>query len=86
MLAEKLESLLHRAYHLQEDFGSGLPADSVLADFGETQFENAIVEDCLFFYLIKNNSNKKVNIIDKVNDCCLIRGSQKLCPNSHPNS
>uniref|UniRef100_A0A3P9I517 Mitoguardin 2 n=1 Tax=Oryzias latipes TaxID=8090 RepID=A0A3P9I517_ORYLA len=34
VLAEKLESLLHRAYHLQEDFGSGLPADSVLADFG----------------------------------------------------
>uniref|UniRef100_A0A3P9M144 Mitoguardin 2 n=1 Tax=Oryzias latipes TaxID=8090 RepID=A0A3P9M144_ORYLA len=33
VLAEKLESLLHRAYHLQEDFGSGLPADSVLADF-----------------------------------------------------
>uniref|UniRef100_A0A8C7YHL2 Mitoguardin 2 n=1 Tax=Oryzias sinensis TaxID=183150 RepID=A0A8C7YHL2_9TELE len=47
VLAEKLESLLHRAYHLQEDFGSGLPADSVLADFGETQFESAIVEDCL---------------------------------------
>ncbi|XP_060790993.1 mitoguardin 2 [Neoarius graeffei] len=30
--AEKLESLLHRAYHLQEDFGSTIPADSLLAD------------------------------------------------------
>uniref|UniRef100_A0A8C9ZJ59 Mitoguardin 2 n=1 Tax=Sander lucioperca TaxID=283035 RepID=A0A8C9ZJ59_SANLU len=32
--AEKLETLLHRAYHLQEDFGSSIPTDSVLADFG----------------------------------------------------
>ncbi|XP_056147088.1 mitoguardin 2 [Lampris incognitus] len=31
--AEKLESLLHRAYHLQEDFGSTIPPDSLLADF-----------------------------------------------------
>ncbi|CAG5867664.1 mitoguardin 2 isoform 2-T2 [Menidia menidia] len=31
--AEKLETLLHRAYHLQEDFGSSIPAESVLADF-----------------------------------------------------
>ncbi|KAF1377721.1 hypothetical protein PFLUV_G00203680 [Perca fluviatilis] len=31
--AEKLETLLHRAYHLQEDFGSSIPTDSVLADF-----------------------------------------------------
>ncbi|XP_062867976.1 mitoguardin 2 [Trichomycterus rosablanca] len=31
--AEKLESLLHRAYHLQEDFGTTIPADSLLADF-----------------------------------------------------
>ncbi|XP_036443425.1 mitoguardin 2 [Colossoma macropomum] len=30
--AEKLESLLHRAYHLQEDFGSTIPPDSLLAD------------------------------------------------------
>lgn len=30
--AEKLEFLLHRAYHLQEDFGSTIPADSLLAD------------------------------------------------------
>ncbi|XP_053334628.1 mitoguardin 2 [Clarias gariepinus] len=30
--AEKLESLLHRAYHLQEDFGSTIPAESLLAD------------------------------------------------------
>ncbi|XP_030624984.1 mitoguardin 2 isoform X2 [Chanos chanos] len=30
--AEKLESLLHRAYHLQEDFGSSIPPDSLLAD------------------------------------------------------
>lgn len=33
MFAEKLETLLHRAYHLQEDFGSTIPTDSVLADF-----------------------------------------------------
>lgn len=33
MFAEKLESLLHRAYHLQEDFGSSIPTESVLADF-----------------------------------------------------
>uniref|UniRef100_A0A672RWS4 Mitoguardin 2 n=2 Tax=Sinocyclocheilus grahami TaxID=75366 RepID=A0A672RWS4_SINGR len=30
--AEKLESLLHRAYHLQEDFGSTIQPDSLLAD------------------------------------------------------
>ncbi|XP_059381793.1 mitoguardin 2 [Carassius carassius] len=30
--AEKLESLLHRAYHLQEDFGSTIPPDSLLAE------------------------------------------------------
>lgn len=35
MFAEKLETLLHRAYHLQEDFGSSIPADNVLADFGK---------------------------------------------------
>ena len=33
--AEKLESLLHRAYHLQEEFGSTFPSDSVLLDLGE---------------------------------------------------
>ncbi|KAG7498430.1 mitoguardin 2 [Solea senegalensis] len=33
VFAEKLETLLHRAYHLQEDFGSTIPTDSVLADF-----------------------------------------------------
>ncbi|TKS84767.1 Mitoguardin 2 [Collichthys lucidus] len=33
VFAEKLETLLHRAYHLQEDFGSSVPTDSVLADF-----------------------------------------------------
>uniref|UniRef100_A0AAR2LH06 Mitoguardin 2 n=1 Tax=Pygocentrus nattereri TaxID=42514 RepID=A0AAR2LH06_PYGNA len=32
--AEKLEFLLHRAYHLQEDFGSTIPPDSLLADLG----------------------------------------------------
>ncbi|XP_060929374.1 mitoguardin 2 [Limanda limanda] len=31
--ADKLETLLHKAYHLQEDFGSTIPTDSVLADF-----------------------------------------------------
>ncbi|XP_076842424.1 mitoguardin 2 [Brachyhypopomus gauderio] len=30
--AEKLECLLHRAYHLQEDFGSTIPPDSLLTD------------------------------------------------------
>ncbi|NXG48433.1 MIGA2 protein, partial [Psilopogon haemacephalus] len=34
--AEKLESLLHRAYHLQEEFGSSLPADSLLLDLERT--------------------------------------------------
>ncbi|KAF7655238.1 hypothetical protein LDENG_00058970 [Lucifuga dentata] len=33
VFAEKLETLLHRAYHLQEDFGSTVPTDSLLADF-----------------------------------------------------
>lgn len=33
VFAEKLETLLHKAYHLQEDFGSSIPTDSVLADF-----------------------------------------------------
>ncbi|KFU90629.1 Protein FAM73B, partial [Chaetura pelagica] len=34
--AEKLESLLHQAYHLQEEFGSSLPSDSVLLDLEKT--------------------------------------------------
>ncbi|KFW77260.1 Protein FAM73B, partial [Manacus vitellinus] len=34
--AEKLESLLHRAYHLQEEFGSSLPSDSILLDLEKT--------------------------------------------------
>ncbi|NP_116198.3 mitoguardin 2 isoform 1 [Homo sapiens] len=34
--AEKLESLLHRAYHLQEEFGSTFPADSMLLDLERT--------------------------------------------------
>ncbi|NWI92792.1 MIGA2 protein, partial [Pitta sordida] len=34
--AEKLESLLHRAYHLQEEFGSSLPSDSLLLDLEKT--------------------------------------------------
>uniref|UniRef100_A0A3Q3SM53 Mitoguardin 2 n=1 Tax=Mastacembelus armatus TaxID=205130 RepID=A0A3Q3SM53_9TELE len=33
VFADKLETLLHRAYHLQEDFGSRIPTDTVLADF-----------------------------------------------------
>ncbi|KAL4617415.1 mitoguardin-2 isoform X1 [Arapaima gigas] len=33
VFAEKLETLLHRAYHLQEDFGTTIPPDSLLADF-----------------------------------------------------
>ncbi|XP_074546871.1 mitoguardin 2 isoform X3 [Halichoeres trimaculatus] len=36
VFADKLETLLHRAYHLQEDFGSSIPTDSVLADFVES--------------------------------------------------
>uniref|UniRef100_A0A3Q3VW79 Mitoguardin 2 n=1 Tax=Mola mola TaxID=94237 RepID=A0A3Q3VW79_MOLML len=39
VFAEKLETLLHRAYHLQEDFGSSIPTDSVLADFGKSHVE-----------------------------------------------
>lgn len=39
MFADKLETLLHRAYHLQEDFGSSIPTDSVLADFGKREEE-----------------------------------------------
>ncbi|KAM6182498.1 mitoguardin 2 [Erethizon dorsatum] len=34
--AEKLELLLHRAYHLQEEFGPTFPADSVLLDLERT--------------------------------------------------
>ncbi|XP_066466719.1 mitoguardin 2 isoform X1 [Tiliqua scincoides] len=34
--AEKLEFLLHRAYNLQEEFGSTLPADSMLLDLERT--------------------------------------------------
>ncbi|NWS72176.1 MIGA2 protein, partial [Crotophaga sulcirostris] len=34
--AEKLESLLDRAYHLQEQFGSSLPSDSMLLDLERT--------------------------------------------------
>ncbi|TRY95071.1 hypothetical protein DNTS_004699 [Danionella cerebrum] len=30
--AEKLETLLHQAYHLQEDFGSSIPPESLIAD------------------------------------------------------
>lgn len=37
--AEKLESLLHRAYHLQEEFGSTLPSDSMLLDLGKWDLE-----------------------------------------------
>ncbi|CAN9504437.1 unnamed protein product [Ophioblennius macclurei] len=37
VFAEKLETLLHRAYHLQEDFGSTIPTESVLADFAESE-------------------------------------------------
>ncbi|XP_007194589.2 mitoguardin 2 isoform X2 [Balaenoptera acutorostrata] len=34
--AEKLESLLNRAYHLQEEFGSTFPADNMLLDLERT--------------------------------------------------
>ncbi|XP_006983480.2 mitoguardin 2 isoform X2 [Peromyscus maniculatus bairdii] len=34
--AEKLESLLHQAYHLQEEFGSTFPSDSMLLDLERT--------------------------------------------------
>uniref|UniRef100_A0A8C9AF73 Mitoguardin 2 n=1 Tax=Prolemur simus TaxID=1328070 RepID=A0A8C9AF73_PROSS len=34
--AEKLESLLHRAYHLQEEFGSTFPPDGALLDLERT--------------------------------------------------
>lgn len=42
VFAEKLETLLHRAYHLQEDFGSTIPTESVLEDFGEPRVELTI--------------------------------------------
>lgn len=32
-----MESLLHRAYHLQEEFGSTFPSDSMLLDLGEQE-------------------------------------------------
>ncbi|XP_075416780.1 mitoguardin 2 isoform X2 [Tenrec ecaudatus] len=34
--AERLESLLHRAYHLQEEFGTSFPPDSMLLDLERT--------------------------------------------------
>ncbi|XP_014637729.1 PREDICTED: protein FAM73B [Ceratotherium simum simum] len=34
--AEKLEALLHRAYHLQEEFGPTFPSDSMLLDLERT--------------------------------------------------
>lgn len=34
VFAEKLETLLHWAYYLQEDFGTTIPPDSLLTDFG----------------------------------------------------
>ncbi|XP_051022157.1 mitoguardin 2 isoform X2 [Acomys russatus] len=34
--AEKLESLLHRAYHLQEEFGSTFPSEGMLLDLERT--------------------------------------------------
>lgn len=34
--AEKLEALLHRAYHLQEEFGASFPTDSMLLDLERT--------------------------------------------------
>lgn len=40
--AEKLESLLHRAYHLQEEFGSTFPSDSLLLDLGERPPQAAV--------------------------------------------
>ena len=49
MFAEKLETLLHRAYHLQEDFGSSIPTDSVLADFGNRRVK--LLYDLNTFYV-----------------------------------
>ncbi|XP_037121818.1 mitoguardin 2 isoform X1 [Syngnathus acus] len=37
VFADKLETLLHRAYHLQEDFGGSIPTESLLADFVESE-------------------------------------------------
>ncbi|XP_049594299.1 mitoguardin 2 isoform X1 [Syngnathus scovelli] len=37
VFADKLETLLHRAYHLQEDFGGSIPSESLLADFVESE-------------------------------------------------
>uniref|UniRef100_A0A671WAJ8 Mitoguardin 2 n=1 Tax=Sparus aurata TaxID=8175 RepID=A0A671WAJ8_SPAAU len=43
VFADKLETLLHRAYHLQEDFGSTIPTDSVLADFEGVGSEGTLI-------------------------------------------
>lgn len=56
--AQKLESLLHRAYNLQEDFGSTIPPDSLLADLGmwshtHTHRQNKQIEhSCLCFMIL----------------------------------
>lgn len=49
--AEKLESLLHRAYHLQEEFGSSLPSDSVLLDLGRASGCSKMPVSCLLLCL-----------------------------------
>lgn len=49
--AEKLESLLHRAYHLQEEFGSSLPSDSVLLDLGRAPGCSKMPISCLVLRL-----------------------------------
>ncbi|XP_014111805.1 PREDICTED: protein FAM73B isoform X1 [Pseudopodoces humilis] len=49
--AEKLESLLHRAYHLQEEFGSSLPSDSVLLDLGRAPSCSKMPISCLVLCL-----------------------------------
>uniref|UniRef100_A0A7N9AU70 Mitoguardin 2 n=1 Tax=Mastacembelus armatus TaxID=205130 RepID=A0A7N9AU70_9TELE len=43
VFADKLETLLHRAYHLQEDFGSRIPTDTVLADFGKSHMHSYLI-------------------------------------------
>lgn len=42
--AEKLEALLHRAYNMQEEFGTSIPSDIMLMEFGALMFPVADAE------------------------------------------
>ncbi|XP_078502392.1 mitoguardin 2 isoform X2 [Lissotriton helveticus] len=42
--AQKLEALLHRAYNMQEEFGTSIPSDIMLMEFGALMFPVADAE------------------------------------------